>query len=304
MNLVAPRRKREGEGARPDTRETPCADCWSAAAAGLALTGLLPGLHGQPSGQHGRFGPAVASQRPSRPQPASGTADCDSVTTCYTPQQFQVAYGIKPLLDRGIDGRGETVVLPELAEPALNEPLVSNMRQDMTRFDQVFGLPAARLRVNTSLAGRVAHPWYAFGEEVLDAEMVHVIAPRATIVIDLVKNTALNHVKPAVAAAIAALRLAESQGGIVSESAVGQTGGENCDTQAEVASLHAALQARGRAPGHRGRRVRRHRRGRRAVHAGPQRVRWRAVHPGQGGQPARVRPARAGRGRHQPDRQP
>ena len=34
--------------------------------------------------------------------PSSGsTADCDSVTTCYTPQQLQVAYGIKPFLDLG-----------------------------------------------------------------------------------------------------------------------------------------------------------------------------------------------------------
>ena len=124
---------------------------WSAAAAGLAVTGLLLTAC--------TASPAVSTAASVQPgsAPPGGTADCDSVTTCYTPGQFQVAYGIKPLLDRGIDGRGETVVLPELAEPALNEPLVSNMRQDMTRFDQVFGLAAARLRVNTSLAGRVAH---------------------------------------------------------------------------------------------------------------------------------------------------
>ncbi|MGH3223949.1 MAG: hypothetical protein ACRDPY_35605, partial [Streptosporangiaceae bacterium] len=30
--------------------------------------------------------------------PPGSTADCNSVTTCYTPQQLQVAYGIKPLL--------------------------------------------------------------------------------------------------------------------------------------------------------------------------------------------------------------
>ncbi len=206
-----------------------------AAAAGLALTGLLAAAC--------TAGPAVSNAASAQPAggPGGGTADCDSLATCYSPQQIQVAYGIKPLLAHGIDGRGETVVLPELAEPKLNLPLVSNLRQDMTAFDHRFGLPAARLRVNTSLAGRVAHPWYAFGEEVLDVEMVHVIAPRATLVVDLVRNTALNHVKPAVAAAIAALRLAGSQGGIVSESAVGQTGGENCDTRAEVASLHRAL---------------------------------------------------------------
>ncbi len=201
-----------------------------ATTAGLALTGLL------------LTACTAAAARPAS-RPAGGTADCDSVTTCYTPQQLQVAYGIRPLLNRGIDGRGETVVLPELAEPALNPPLVSNMAQDMAAFDHLFHLPAAQLRVDTKLAGRVAHPWYAFGEEVLDVEMVHVIAPRATLVIDLVKNTALNHVKPAVAAAVASLRLAESQGGIVSESAVGQVGGENCDTRAEAARLHAALRA-------------------------------------------------------------
>lgn len=201
-----------------------------ATTAGLALTGLLLTAC-----------TTAAAQPASRPP--GGTADCDSVTTCYTPQQLQVAYGIRPLLNRGIDGRGETVVLPELAEPALNPPLVSNMAQDMAAFDHLFHLPAAQLRVDTKLAGRVAHPWYAFGEEVLDVEMVHVIAPRATLVIDLVKNTALNHVKPAVAAAVASLRLAESQGGIVSESAVGQVGGENCDTRAEAARLHAALRA-------------------------------------------------------------
>ena len=44
--------------------------------------------------------------------PASSTADCASVATCYTPRQLEVAYGVQPLLQRGIDGRGETVVLP------------------------------------------------------------------------------------------------------------------------------------------------------------------------------------------------
>ncbi len=56
--------------------------------------------------------PGVASSggpaRPPAAPPPSSTADCDSVTTCYTPQQLQVAYGIRPLLDRGINGRGET----------------------------------------------------------------------------------------------------------------------------------------------------------------------------------------------------
>lgn len=44
--------------------------------------------------------------------PVGATGDCDSVTTCYTPHRLQVAYGIEPLLKRGIDDRGETVVFP------------------------------------------------------------------------------------------------------------------------------------------------------------------------------------------------
>ena len=40
---------------------------------------------------------------------SSGAALYCGQDPCYTPQQFRVAYGIQPLLDRGIDGRGETV---------------------------------------------------------------------------------------------------------------------------------------------------------------------------------------------------
>src|SRR5215831_15478488 len=135
---------------------------------------------------------------------ASSTADCHSVTTCYTPQQLQVAYGIKPLLDRGINGRGETVVLPELAESRLNPPLVTNMRQDMAGFDSVFRLPAARMRVVTTLAG-ARSPWLAFGEEVLDVEMVHALAPDARLVILLVPTASLDNTNNAVPAAVASL---------------------------------------------------------------------------------------------------
>ena len=172
---------------------------------------------------------------------AGSTADCDSVATCYTPQQLQVAYGIKPLLDRGIDGQGETVVLPELAESQLNPPLVTDMRQDMAAFDSLFQLPAARMRVVTTLAG-ARSPWLAFGEEVLDVEMVHALAPDATLVILLLPSTSLDNTKNAVAAAVAALRLGSTEGGVMSISAAGQVGGEHCVSRAQAVSVNAALQ--------------------------------------------------------------
>ena len=54
--------------------------------------------------------PAAASP------PGAAAADCPGSLPCYTPRQLRVAYGIQPLLDRGIDGRGVTVALPEEAE--------------------------------------------------------------------------------------------------------------------------------------------------------------------------------------------
>jgi subtilase family serine protease len=168
------------------------------------------------------------------------TADCNSVTTCYTPRQLQVAYGVKPLLDRGIDGRGETVVLPEIGQTRLNPPAVSDLRQDMTRFDSLFHLPAARLRVVTTL-GRGSSRWLAFGEEVLDTEMVHTIAPRAAIVIVLLPPTALDDTANAVASATASLRLASTLGGVISVSEGGQVGGERCVNRAQARRVNAAL---------------------------------------------------------------
>jgi subtilase family serine protease len=200
-------------------------------AAGIVLTGALAAA-GLPS-------PAAQASAPAAP-PNGGVADCTSPTTCYTPHQLEVAYGVLPLLEHGTNGRGETVVLPELAEPQF--PLrVSDIRQDLAQFDDLFGLPAAPLRVVRSLAPS-ASPWLANGEEVLDTEMVHAVAPGASIVELLVSATSLNDTASAVAASGAALRLGASLGGVISISAAGQTGGEHCATHTEVAALHAALQ--------------------------------------------------------------
>ena len=217
-----------------------------AMAVAVAVTGMLVAACGSgPQGGSATTGPsaarAVAATTP--PAAAAGaTGDCDSVTTCYTPRQLQVAYGIRPLLGRGIDGRGQTVVLPEFAESQLSPPLVSDLRQDMVLFDRRFHLPAARLRVVSTFPGPVS-PWLAVGEEVLDAEMVHAVAPGATITIVLVKPTSLDNTAAAITAAVAALRVGMSQGGIISLSAAGQIGGEHCVTPAQVARVQAALQS-------------------------------------------------------------
>src|SRR5690242_2774828 len=75
-----------------------------AARADDACRHLLPG---------GSTGTGVTAPAPS--PPGAATADClaSQPPSCDTPRQLRVAYGIQPLLDRGITGRGQTVVLPE-----------------------------------------------------------------------------------------------------------------------------------------------------------------------------------------------
>jgi subtilase family serine protease len=185
-------------------------------------------------------GPAVGSGHAGRPAKAGPPPNSDCLVppaTCYTPRVFRTAYGISPLLERGIDGRGQTVVMPELAQqPA---PDASDIRQDMARFDSLFGLPPARLRVVNSLAGS-ASPWLAGGEEVEDTEMVHAVAPGAAISIVLVKQSAVSSPADFAAALTAFLRLGATHGGVLSISA---SIGEHYLTPAEAAGVDAALRA-------------------------------------------------------------
>jgi subtilase family serine protease len=133
-------------------------------------------LHADSTGTDGATAPATASP------PGAAATDCLGSLPCYTPRQLRVAYGIQPLLDRGIDGRGVTVALPEEAEtgPA-QTPAVTDIRQDVADFDRRFGLAPARIQVATTLAEPSASPWLASEEEVEDTELVHAVAPDASI---------------------------------------------------------------------------------------------------------------------------
>jgi subtilase family serine protease len=187
------------------------------------------------------------SRSSATPASASGVAvrNCLKVLACYAPRQFRVAYGIRPLLDRGIDGRGETVVLLELAVPAFDvapsPPVVTDIRQDLVRFDGLFGLPAARVQVVNTLA-RSPSPWLADVEEVEDTEIVHAVAPQADIREVLLREpTAMSPAAAWITGITAALRLGITQGAVISASL--GSGGEHCYTPAEIAGLNATLQA-------------------------------------------------------------
>ncbi len=225
-------------------------------AGALLLTGVL--VAGCTAGSG-----SPAKHVPSSSAPLSANSGCLSppASSCYAPQQFRVAYGIQPLLNSGIDGRGETVTVlapPELpnvqgaqsaavpvAQPSSARtvlppgafPASTDIRQDLAAFDRMFRLPAARIQVVTTLAGSVS-PWPGSAEEVQDLEVVHTVAPAATLRVVLLPANVLDSAANATADLIAALRLAVSGTDVAS---IGWSLGEHFFSPAQAAEMHSIL---------------------------------------------------------------
>jgi subtilase family serine protease len=183
---------------------------------------------------------------PATGSPPIAETDClSSQPPCYTPQQFRVAYGIQPLLNHGINGRGVTVALPEQAEtgPA-QTPTVTDIRQDVADFDRRFGLPPAQIQVDSTLAGSSASPWLASVEEVEDTELVHAVAPDATIREILVSPANVSTPARFAPTFAAYVRIGVRYGEVISQSGIGQdfNVGEDSWTSAEIATMNSALE--------------------------------------------------------------
>jgi subtilase family serine protease len=182
--------------------------------------------------------------------PAGAFSGCYPVS-CYTPRLFRVTYGIQPLLDKGIDGRGETVTVLDPAPPPGTPPPstqvpdsspppgagATDIRQDLAAFDSEFRLPAARIQVVNSLAG-AASPWQAADEEAQDAEIVHAVAPAATLRVVLLPANVLDSAATATADMIAGLRLAVSGTDVAS---ISWSLGQHFFTKAQAAQMHSIL---------------------------------------------------------------
>jgi len=101
---------------------------------------------------------------------------------CYLPKQIQRAYRIPALLRRGIDGRGQTIVIVD----SFGSPTV---RRDLRVFDREAGLPAPPSLRIIHPAGQVSRyrptasreGWA--GETDLDVEYAHTMAPGARILV-------------------------------------------------------------------------------------------------------------------------
>ena len=122
-----------------------------------------------------------------------------SLGTCYDPYQIRHAYGIDNLINAGLTGQGRTIVIIE----AYSAP---NIVAELNAFDSFYGLPALnglggrfnpRLGTFTQVAPDGLTPFdpndinqMAWAEEIsLDVQWAHVVAPGASIVLDLAKSS-------------------------------------------------------------------------------------------------------------------
>ena len=154
---------------------------------------------------------------------------------CYSPQQIQVAYGIQPLLERGINGRGETVTAVVPVPVPSQGP--TDIRQDLAAFDSRFHLPAARIEVVTTLVPSASR-WQATGEEIGDLEILHAVAPAATLRVVLFPASWDKNPANATADMLAALPLVVSQTDVAS---ISWGLGSHYFTPAQVAKMHSIL---------------------------------------------------------------
>lgn len=102
---------------------------------------------------------------------------------CYQPSQIQAAYGLTPLLNKGINGKGRTIAIID----AFQSPYVQS---DLSIFDATFGLPDP---VFQQIAPQGLTPFdpndgnqVGWAEEItLDVLWAHAVAPGAKILLAL-----------------------------------------------------------------------------------------------------------------------
>lgn len=107
--------------------------------------------------------------------------ELQGIATCQTPHSMRVAYGMESLIERGLTGKGETVVdIVSFGSPSL--------QRDLDVFDQRFNLPSIKLQILSPIGTVPFNPansdmnsWAT--ETTLDVEIIHALAPGANIVV-------------------------------------------------------------------------------------------------------------------------
>lgn len=114
--------------------------------------------------------------------PTTAQCEADFDIACYEPGQIQNAYDLAPLFAKGIDGKGQTIVIVD----SFGSPTIGH---DLAVFDKTFGLPAPPSLTVIQPAGPVS-PYKPTsnrigwaGETTLDVEYSHAMAPDANILL-------------------------------------------------------------------------------------------------------------------------
>src|SRR5215468_9019699 len=161
-----------------------------AATLGTAVAGTLGAASAVTQGATLASAPSAAGAR--SPSPArvvihpmirvSPSASAVRPAGGYTPAQIRAAYLVNPLLRKGINGRGQSIVIVD----SFGSPTI---RHDLKVFDRQFKLPPPRSLMIIHPAGpipafRPTGTRIGWAEETtLDVEWAHVMAPRARIVL-------------------------------------------------------------------------------------------------------------------------
>ena len=148
-----------------------------------------------------------------------------------TPNDVLAYYNIKPLRDAGLDGKGQTILLPEIDDlPNLN---------DLNKFASKYGLPPFGEVLTVKKDPSWGVPEKPEGETVLDLEIIHAVAPKAQLVV-YISAADFGH-----SARAFDQMVTDHLGSIISES----LGSCESDTPSGVRNTYAAVQDRALALG-------------------------------------------------------
>ncbi len=154
---------------------------------------------------------------------------------CYSPQQLWNAYGIKPLLESGITGKGRKIVVVA-PQPS------STLQTDLHLYDQLFGLNDPELNIFTPF-GTPPDGFLQRNELEIGVEMAHSMAPDATINVVLPRDTTQHSGEAFYYDLLDAVKYAIDQnlGDAIAISFTGSTG-ESCFDSAYYQYQHELLQ--------------------------------------------------------------
>ncbi|HEY3085101.1 MAG TPA: S53 family peptidase, partial [Candidatus Dormibacteraeota bacterium] len=142
------------------------------------------------------------------------------------PSDVAAFYNLKPLRDAGLDGKGQTILLPEIDDlPNLS---------DLNKFASKYGLPPFDGVLTVKRDASWGTPMKPEGETVLDLEIIHSVAPAAQLVV-YISAPDFGH-----SARAFDQMVTDHLGSIISES----LGSCEPDTPSGVRNVYAAIQDR------------------------------------------------------------